>query len=63
MKQHSVRSGTKQSLGLSGRELSHTDLDQVSGGVVAPRDAATGQATGRRIERPVFVTTPVGMAS
>ena len=31
--------------------------------VVSPRDAATGMATGRRIEKPVRITTPVGSAS
>ena len=31
--------------------------------VTAPRDPATGQATGRRIEKPIRWTTPVGTAS
>ena len=31
--------------------------------VTAPRDPATGQATGRRIEKPVRWTTPVGTAT
>lgn len=39
----------------SRRELTEDQLKQVSGGktVVAPRDVSTGQATGRRIEKPV----------
>jgi type VI secretion system secreted protein Hcp len=31
--------------------------------VTAPRDPATGQATGRRIEKPIRWTTPVGTAT
>jgi type VI secretion system secreted protein Hcp len=31
--------------------------------VTAPRDPATGQATGRRIEKPIHWNTPVGTAS
>ena len=31
--------------------------------VTAPRDAATGHATGRRVEKPIRWTTPVGTAS
>lgn len=31
--------------------------------VTAPRDPATGQATGRRIQKPIRWTTPVGTAS
>ncbi len=31
--------------------------------VSAPRDPATGHATGRRIEKPIRWTTPVGTAS
>ena len=31
--------------------------------VTAPRDPATGHATGRRIEKPIRWTTPVGTAS
>jgi type VI secretion system secreted protein Hcp len=31
--------------------------------VLAPRDPSTGQATGRRIEKPIRWTTPVGTAS
>jgi type VI secretion system secreted protein Hcp len=31
--------------------------------VSAPRDPATGQATGRRIEKPIRIVTPVGTAS
>ena len=44
-------------------ELSANELDQVSGGVKAPRDASTGMATGRRIELPIQITTPVGTTS
>ena len=32
-------------------ELTEAQLDLVSGGVVAPRDAATGLATGKRMHR------------
>jgi type VI secretion system secreted protein Hcp len=31
--------------------------------VIAPRDTSTGQATGRRIEKPIRWITPVGTAS
>jgi hypothetical protein len=31
-----------------GRELNEAELGLVCGGITAPRDAATGQATGRR---------------
>jgi hypothetical protein len=52
----------------SSRALTNVDLDHVSGGTTAPRDAAprdaaTGHATGRRVELPIFITTPVGAAS
>ena len=33
-------------------ELTEAQLDIVSGGVVSPRDAATGLATGKRMHKP-----------
>ena len=39
-------------------ELTEAQLDIVSGGVVAPRDAATGLATGKRMHR-LFVSLAV----
>ena len=45
------------------RALANADLDHVSAGNTAPRDAATGRATGRRVELPIYITTPVGTAA
>ena len=47
----------------TGRALTDTDLDHVFGGTAAPGDVATNNATGRRVELPIRVTTPIGAAS
>lgn len=39
------------------RELTEAELSCVAGG------SSTGHATGRRIEKPIEITTPVGTAS
>ena len=41
--------------GASKSELTEEQLTIVSGGVVAPRDPATGLATGKRMHRPYAI--------
>ena len=62
MRCHGTKSNMEQAETASGRGLSSDELDRVAGGDTAPRDVATGMATGRRIQLPIQITTPVGTA-
>jgi len=54
---------TSRPTGVISHALTSAELDYVSGGIVAPRDPSTGMATGRRVEKPIRITTPVGTDS